>query len=406
MAIAAQRFKFLDKETNLPTSEFTKLADNAIYNVIDSVNDTAIALAKEAEDLLSKVSESIGDLKNMLENAGKEVLGAVKEALNKAMDMIGKIELPGIIKDAFAKLKELDLTGVKDFVKDLLHVGTAFLCNNLDFLKMFMLGFALNKNILAGLLTGLLLSWMDRICKGFTKEEQKKWNPLTALEKVVPPLGIEITTGNVFNTFSKSMASFGKASLPLSTATAMSSDSFLASVTGGDISVSLGNLRQSEISFDTKNDFLSKITSELTKHSPSSTEYKNLLNAKGGLTNLPLVSVERRDKNIQFSNLSDQLGNMAKKIVNVDVANMSVGGMTTVGKGLQAKLVEFKEKVQSSPDALTRSNESGAFDDFDFNSVLPELTDEEKTQLASLKFEDTSHRVHDMHPTTAVFLEA
>lgn len=406
MAIAAQRFKFLDKETNLPTTEFAKLADNAIYNVIDSVSDTAIALAKEAEDLLSKVTDSIGDLKDMLENASKEVLSMVKDALNKAMDLIGKMELPAFIKNAFNKLKELDLTGVKDFVKDLLHVGTAFLCNNLDFLKMFMLGFALNRNILSGLLVGLLLSWMDRICKGFTPEEQKSFKPLQALEKVIPPVGAEITTGNVFNTFNKSLASLSNASAPLSITEPLDPDSFLSKIKLGEVTSSMGNLRQSEISFGMKNDYLQRISNELTKVAPNSQEYKHLLSAKGSLTNLPLISVERRDKSIRFSNLSDQLGDMAKKIVNIDVANISTGGMNNVSKSLQTKLVAFKENVQNNPDVLTRTGESGSFNDFDFGTIMPELTDEEKTQLASLKFEDTAHRTHDMHPTTAVFLEA
>jgi hypothetical protein len=208
MSIAAQRFKFLDRETNIPTQDFTKLNSNAVYTTVSDKVDSAIGSIKESDGMLKKVSSSLVDLQKTLMNASKEVLNVLKDALNLALDTIGKLPMPGIVKDIFSSLKKLDLGGVKDFVKDLLHVGSTFLCNNLDFLKMFMLGYALNKNIMSGLLVGLMLSWLDRYCKGFTKEEMKKSSPLSSIEKMVNPKGTVMTASNAFGNFTKGYSSY------------------------------------------------------------------------------------------------------------------------------------------------------------------------------------------------------
>lgn len=404
MAIAAQRFKFLDKETNLPTIDFTKLTDNAIYSNVNDTVDSAIAGIKEADGLLKKVSSSLKDLQETLMSAGKEVLGMLKEALNSALDAIGNLELPKFVKDIFSSLKELDLGGVKDFVKDLLHVGSVFLCNNLNFLKMFMLGFAINKNIISGLLIGLMLNWLDRYCKGFTPEEQQGFKPLQAVEKMVGPKGLLMDTANTFNNFTKSYAGFIKANVTTAPIAALDKSGFLQNVTAGKISASLSNLRGAEISHSVKNDYMAGIDAQLQTTATGTLEYKNLLEARGGLANLPLISIERRDKAIQFSNLSDKLGSMAKNIQTVDVDSINTYSLTDIDKELFAKIQDFKAKSASDPDLMTRSTESGSFSDYDFKGILPELSKEQTSRLASMPYESTDHRIHDMHPTTEVFL--
>lgn len=405
MAIAAQRFKFLDKETNLPTIDFTKLADNAVYSSVNDVVDSAIGSIKEADGLLSKVSSSLKDLQETLMNASKEVLGMLKDALNSALDAIGNLELPKMVKDIFSSLKSLDLGGVKDFVKDLLHVGSVFLCNNLDFLKMFMLGFAINKNIISGLLIGLMLNWLDRYCKGFTPEEMKKSGPLQSIEKMMGPKGVVMEGANAFNNFTKGYGSFIKLNTPSVSIPALDKTGFLSKITAGDIKGSLSNLRNAEISSTDKKSYLAGIDAQLGIAAKGSSEYKNLLEARGGLATLPLISTDRRDKSIQFSNLSDKLGSMAKNIQAVDLDTVNTYALTDIDKGLMEKVKEFKEKSATDPNLLTRSTDSGSFADFDFQSIMPEVSEEQKAHLASMKYESTDHRTHDLHPTTEVFLE-
>lgn len=406
MAISAERFKYLDKETNVAIKQFTDLVDNQVYTKVSEVVETVLDKVKDAGELLKKVANSIKELKNMIMSGIKSVVDTIKKALDMALDAIGKLELPAFIKDLFGKLKETDTQGVKDFVQDLTNVGSSFLCDNLDFLKMFMLGYALNGNILAGLLTALMFNWLDRFCKPVSKEDQQSSTKVEQLEVMIPPKGMEMTTSNTFNNFSKSYTDFLKANQPLNLPATMDSNSVISSIVSGNIDTTIKNLRESEISSTTKSSLLNTINSTLSSHLPSSPEYKNLLSAKGKLTSLPLISSARREKSINFSNLSDQLGSMAKNLVKVDISNMNKFNMNELEKGLFDKVSEFKQNVTSNPDIHSRTLNSGSFTDFDFTTVLPTLTDEEATHLLAQEGSGKSHRLHDLHPTTNVFLEA
>lgn len=403
MAIAAQRFKFLDNETNLPTADFSGLTDNAVYNNLSSIIESGIASAQNSNGIIDKVNDSISELNNIITSASTEVMNKIKDALNSAMDAISKMELPSIVKDIFNSLKNLDLGGVKDFLKDLLHVGSAFLCNNLDFLKAFMLGYALNKNIISGLLIALLLSWLDRYCKGFTKEEMKISNPLSNLEKVIPPQIGQITSGNIFKTFTENYSSYLKANTPIEVSTPLSQSAFLTNVLSGDIKSSLDNLRNSEISSTDKKGYLDFMTISLNNYQPSTTEYKNILQASGELKNLPLINIERRNRSINYSNLSDKLGNFVKGIQKTELKDINSFNLSALEKGLFDKIKDFKN-LSNNTDTLTRSNNSGSFKNYDFSKVMPAISPEETTYLNNLQYEDTSHRTHDIHPTSEIFM--
>lgn len=406
MAMSAQRFKFLDKETNLPTKEFTDLIDNQVYNTVTSTVDTALAEVQASDELLNSVNSSVSELQNMLSSGLSAVNEGIKNALNMALDAISKLELPGIIKDLFNSLKELDLGGVKSFVKDLLGIGKAILCNSLDFLKLFMLGYGLNGNILAGLLTALLFSWLDRICKPFSKDEISLSSPLENLEKMVQPRGVVINTSNAFKAFSDGYTDFVKANRPISLDTPISTTTFISNINQGNISLSIDNLRNSEISSSDKKNYLSAIDNELINYSPASSEYANLLRARGSLINLPLISSERREKSIGFSNLSDRLGSISKNLLKVDLSTINKFSFNELERGLFDKINEFKSTVENNKDMHSRDFTSGSFNDFNFNTVLPSLSEEELTYIENKEGSNSAHRIHDMHPTSTIFLEA
>jgi hypothetical protein len=269
-----------------------------------------------------------------------------------------------------------------------------------------MLGYALNKNIMAGLLTGLMLSWLDRYCKGFTKEEMKKSSPLSSIEKMVNPKGVVMDASNAFGNFTKGYSSFIKSNIPKNPVQALTKPDFLTKILTGNVESCLNNLRSSEISSTDKRNYMSSITDKLSTTDPNSQEYKNLLQAKGDLVNLPLISGDRRDTAIQYSNLSDKLGTMAKSIKDVDPGEINTYNLSEIDKGLADKISDFKVASVADPDLMTRGTESGAFDDYDFGKVMPNVTSSEEAHLTAADFDsDDDHRIHDMHPTTEVFLE-
>ena len=406
MAISAQRFKYLDKETNVATKDFSEYDNNDVYNNFEEMVDSALAEMQNAEELLEGMNDSIQELGEMLASASNEVTSMLKDALNSAVNAISNIPLPPIVKDIFNKLKDLDLPGVKGFFKDLLKVGSNFLCHNLDFLKMFMLGYSLNGNILGGLVIALLMNWLDRFCKGFTQEETQKANKLKKLEMVSAPTGMPIDASNVFSNFTNSYADYMEANRPIDLDTPMDEDAFLDRLYAGEIEPSMNNLRNSEISSTQKTSYLNKINTGLGLKAPNTPEYNNLLAAKGQLSRLPLINTQRREKNIKFSNLKDQLGSMAKNVAKIDVSNLAGFNIPEVERTLYGKISEFKKNALGSKDLSTRGLGAGSYRDFDFSTVMPALSTDEVSYVTNNSSTNNPHRVHGLHPTTEVFLEA
>lgn len=397
MAISAQRFKFLDHETNIPIQDFNKIVDNSVYNINDTI-ETSISELQNNTEILDTLQNSLKDLTEMITN--NDIANTLKDALDSALDSLSNIELPDVVKDIFSSLKELDLDGVKDFFKDILKIGGSFLCNNLDFLKNFLLGISLNPNILAGLLIGLLLSWLDRFCKEFTKEEQSNTSNKDLIYAMFPTNAIKIDSTSAFSKFTNLYSDFLKASSPLNLSVALNTTEFLNNVLSGNISSVINNLRNSEISSLDRDNYINILNTSLSSYSESSPEYRNILKAKGELINLPLISTERIDKNIRYSNLSDQLGSYIKQIPNIAINSNTPFGLSNIEQSLYNKMNELKS-IASNSSINTIPERS--FNDFDFSSVLPTLTIEEKDYLENLEYKSEAYKDSGIHPTTEVF---
>lgn len=397
MAISAQRFKFLDHETNIPIQDFNKIVDNSVYNINDTI-ETSISELQNNTEILDTLQNSLKDLTEMITN--NDIANTLKDALDSALDSLSNIELPDVVKDIFSSLKELDLDGVKDFFKDILKIGGSFLCNNLDFLKNFLLGISLNPNILAGLLIGLLLSWLDRFCKEFTKEEQSNTSNKDLIYAMFPTNAIKIDSTSAFSKFTNLYSDFLKASSPLNLSVALNTTEFLNNVLSGNISSVINNLRNSEISSLDRDNYINILNTSLSSYSESSPEYRNILKAKGELINLPLISTERIDKNIRYSNLSDQLGSYIKQIPNIAINSNTPFGLSNIEQSLYNKMNELKS-IASNSSINTIPERS--FNDFDFSSVLPTLTIEEKDYLENLEYKSETYKDSGIHPTTEVF---
>ena len=400
MAISAMRFNFLDRETNVGVKDFTQLVDNSVYTGFNDLTSTAISEIQDS-GIMDTLQTSLDDLSDMITN--NDIADTLKDAMDSAMNAISNMELPQTVKDIFAKVKALDFQGVKDFLGDMLKVGARFLCNNLDFLKLFMLGYALNKNILSGLLIALLLSWLDRFCKGFTAEESAKANPLGKLGQVIPNMGTQVTANSAFSQFSGYYSDFIKASAPLGLSVQMPLMDAVSNVKNGNIASVLTNARSSEMSYADRNSLIGTLQSELGNFSPGSSEYRNILQATGDLKRLPLVSSDRRNVNLRYENLSDKFGSYIKNLAGVNLQPANLMSLTEVEKGLYNKMTELK-RVSATNSAL-QSTPNDSFSNFDFQSILPSVTEDEKNSLLARTEITDSHRTLDLHPTASVFLE-
>ena len=102
MAIAAQRFQFLDRETNVPTIDFTELSDNQVYNLNVPELESSLNIGEKTEVLVAKLGESLTELKEMVESGVNAAAEGLQKALNEVMSALESLDLPGIVKDIFA----------------------------------------------------------------------------------------------------------------------------------------------------------------------------------------------------------------------------------------------------------------------------------------------------------------
>ena len=66
MAISAQRFNFLDQETNVPVADFTKVADNFIYNSLNAIGGNASSLLNSLNNTNILSNNNVNSILNNL----------------------------------------------------------------------------------------------------------------------------------------------------------------------------------------------------------------------------------------------------------------------------------------------------------------------------------------------------
>lgn len=405
MAISSQRFKFLDRETNIGTSDFLSLSDNSVYTAVVESADTVVEAIREGESKLTAMEKSINDLMDKVSSASKDIMQKIKNALDSAIDKIMNMKLPKFVTKILDSLKGLDLGGVKGFFKDLLRVGSAFLCNNLDFLKSFMLGYSLTENILSGLLIGLLLSWLDRYCKGFSKQEVLAASNKTKLGMLFSNDGITLTPDTVLGKFSNVYADFVRYSRPYTPNLPPSTALFLENILSGKGKESVRSIRNAEVSSSKRKEYIAFLDEQLSNYVPNTPEYNLVSTTRAELINTPLIAEERIEKATQYSNLNDALGSIALNLKGVDLREVNTFALTETEAKLLTKLEEFKTTVEQDKDIQTRDHETGSFTDFNFNTLLPEPEADEIEYLDKLPGLEDSHRYNGLHPTTEVFTE-
>jgi len=406
MAIAAQRFQFLNRETNVPTIDFTELSDNQVYNLNVPELESSLNIGEKTEVLVAKLGESLTELKEMVESGVNAAAEGLQKALNEVMSALESLDLPGIVKDIFASLKALDLSGVRDFFRDMLKIGQSFLCNNLDFLKLFMLGFSLNKNILSGLVIALLLSWLDRFCKGFSKEDVDNSSPIERLEMLTKPKGILVNTTNALNKFTSSVASFKIAGQPLFIPQPIDIASGINSAIVNNINPFIENIRNAELSYDMKVDYSRAVDLELNRHVPSSQAYKNLLTLRAEINNVPTISEARRERDLNYAYVNDELGSFSRNLIDVDLSAINTFSLTPIQKQLHETMKRYQTHLSNDSDFMNRNMNTGSYDTYNFDGFFNSLSLEETAYLLQSKPSETSHRLHQIHPTSQVFLGA
>lgn len=402
MSVAAQRFRYLDNETNVPIADLSSITGNYNFNIPqENTQITSFDFNNSGGDILKSLSGSLEDLKN-LNFANVDFSGTI----DKVLASISKLDLPDFVKDAFSFLKDLDLDKLKGFVKDAFDIGMVLLCNSLDFLKNFMLGKALTNNVLSGLLIAFLLSLLDKICDAYlNKNVRQNASHQEQLDYLIPPKN-NITNANAYNEFKGAYSDYLQSNPAdyMTPNTSFNTDTFLTNattMTASQINTAVNGLADNEFSSDDRSAFLSALDTKLTGYQPTSAEYSNLLRVKGDFINLPPVSPIRSNKSIGYQYLKDKLGKLSQALPNITVNQSQAATMSAAEQAIFANFTTFQQTVTAQQAQFNyRSLQTGSFDDIDFSTLLPVATTDMKNSILGLNIPGTSHRWRDLSPTS------
>ena len=268
MAIAAQRNKVLDRETNLAVMDFNDIKDNDSYNApIAKLTKLAESMSKKAQFVESKIK----DVMKAVDEAPAIMMRKLKDLMNNVMDKISKIKLPAFIKNILDKLKSIDLSGFKSFFERILRAGATLLCNNTGMLMGFFAGYAISDNILGGLLMGLFLSWLNRFCSKYNKQTLASFSPLGKLEGLMGSAYGELASNELlgkFIAFNKNGIGPkypGNQSLPSS----ITSNEYLSKLFNKGKKEANSYLQRSEISDTHKEKIMNESYAKLSEPTPS-----------------------------------------------------------------------------------------------------------------------------------------
>ena len=435
MAISARRFKFLDQETNLPTQDLLSIKDNQVYNNIAAQVTSSLTGIKDASGVLGKLNGSLSQLNTVLSGAlGDKASRAISGQLSKlaseldkglneaitqgvsglsselqskvngVVNKLGDIKMPSAISGAVNALTSVNLSGVQDFYKDALKIGGPMLSQGGDLLKIATDGLKVTDNLMTGLTGNLSLNFADQIGDITDQFEFKSIGNIAKLEKLMPDsLGVYLDPSNVYDKFTSLCGENLTASLSLSIPTIPATDDLMSLLTGGDPQSVITSLRSGEVDYFQKEEILAKLDEAIASVLETDPQFNSLLQTRADVKKIPFISQERRDVNLEYSNLSDQLGSMSKSLLTVDLNSVDRFNFTQEQNDVFTKLETYQTQVKSNVDLCTRDNSANSFSDLDFSTLLPELTPQE---LATLKNKEpsTAHRVHDLHPTVSVFL--
>lgn len=166
MAIPASRFKFLDKETNVPIQDLTAITDNLIYNApIDNIVQAAQTTLATVTDVTSALSDSI-------ESTISEAMYSVEDMLSSDSSFSETISNIGTeLSDFIPSGMDLSIPGMADSFKSMMSRITNLSASSLCDLINLALGISIlsllgnmSKDMWKRLFMIALLALLARMC--------------------------------------------------------------------------------------------------------------------------------------------------------------------------------------------------------------------------------------------------
>ena len=399
----AVRTTYLDQEFNVPTADLSSVFGNDVFNAPEADAEVAERLVpKEATEIAKNLKDSFSFVKKNLN------LLDINAAARNAIQQLKSLQLTDIAARALEELENLTDSELGGFIKDMIEVGNFVLCTNLDYLKRIKKLLKFDKSILTGLLMGLMLSWLGRVCNAkLNPVIRKKFGPKRLLERT---LGTSVPS-DVTAAFHSFKTYFGnylyyQEELSRYANNNIVPDTYIASCVGLSVALlgaKVSYLQNYDWSSDKKTAMLTAIDARLSIMTKNSPDYLNLLYFRGEVIKLPFVALGKSSLVKRYEYLDDYLGRLIKALPKYKLDTLSTLNFTQVENSLLTKLIVLQLRVSNESIFANRSDSLGSFDNVDFSSILPAVDMAEKTYLLTLGVSDT-FRWNGLPPTSSVFL--
>ena len=250
MALSAQRFNFLDQETNVPVFDFTKLKDSAVYNV-PTPNDISGFFDKIAKSIVEDISALFKDPGSLLGSGIRgvsDILNALTKATENFMGLLDSTSNLGFLLKAISSLTGGLSSILYTMIQNPIINRLAYLVNS--YCKSYNRDFNVNIDILALLAALFSRGFLNSHCKIMAKK--MKQNPANILS-YTPIQGKTTTSPTAYTDFKSQLNSY------------ISSNEYLSSI----------NLSPSNMDYIINNGYLPLLIAKLVKNGIANEANKN-----------------------------------------------------------------------------------------------------------------------------------
>lgn len=410
MAILADTYKSLSKETDIGIKTFTQEFQNRVYTISDDFMENFLGFNLSQLPNLNTLTGQLSGILNDIVNLPMKIVSDLQNALNNVINGLLGMPYVGYSLDLLNNLKDIDEQGLKTYIAASTQVGSFSMCGNLDVIKGMINGYQIPQPIIEGMFLTVTLDWMNRVCKPTTPEQERNMNNYQRLETTNPYRGIEYNHENLVDTFIGTSSAYLN-NLPSNytgrTASYTEKDEIIKRGSSNDYKSYVDELR-TVVTPSIKRDVMDVLDEEIVRKEKTKEideGYYNLLNSRGLTGTLPSHNRTMVMKASNLGRSQDALGSFLKGLGERDLTKVHPHMLKNKTKeDILIKLFSVKG-LTTTVDYLARSHGYRQFEGYRFDEVFEIFTPEEIEFIKASPAHQDSHKWNGLNTTTETFIK-
>ena len=412
MAISAQRFNFLDQETNVPVANFTKIADNFVYSALNATGSNASSLLNQlniSNINTSSITNLLGNLSNTLSSgiiSGTEFVGSSVKSLLNSFQSEGSEN--SIVNDILSSLSPIATSVINSQLTSLLtrNLTNQFAVFGTSPCKS--QGFNLNQyglyNLnLDSLLMQLLNGFLNRYCPVYSYNSAPlpsilsnnsqyynnnsvynlNYNQYNTPVNYTNLSGVNVNSSNLFSTLVNSAKDYFNLSSNTSTSVPINAQSLVSGIYNNTISLNEATNLITTQGFNSYNDrtnFLYDLKLNI-KNNPTYANSSNIdstietlsIAAQNAPIGLNQATSNQLKNQYASKNLASSLNNSINQ--NLDTSSLRYPVGSIENSVIEAFINPLLQNAKNSTSLKTENyNDTSANVTTDLNSIIPSIS--------------------------------